>query len=69
MCAKARTLTDREISGMPAKSERIRIRCDPGVFIEFKRVAAEFKTQEEAIKALIELYKQIDRSRIGPRIK
>ena len=59
----------REISGMPAKSERIRIRCDEEVFIEFRKVAAEFKTQEEAIKALIELYKQVGRSRIGPQIK
>jgi len=47
------------ISGYPPKLERIRIRCDRETYVEFKKIAAEFKTQEEALKALISLYKRV----------
>jgi hypothetical protein len=38
------------------KTEQIRIRCSEETRLRFKRVAANFKTYEEAIIAFIELY-------------
>lgn len=58
-----------EISGFPRKDERIRIRCDRDVKVEFKKIAAEIGTYEETLKLLMDLYKKWGRARIGPQIR
>ena len=58
-----------EVSGYPKKEERIRIRCDREVFVEFKKIAAEIGSYEETIKALMDLYKKWGRARVGPQIR
>jgi len=58
-----------EVSGFPSKNERIRIRCDHEVLVQFKKVAAEFNSQEEAIKALMDLYEKCGKTRVGPQVK
>jgi hypothetical protein len=39
-------------------NDQIRVRCSHTTKIEFKKVVAEFKDQEEAILAFIKAYKQ-----------
>lgn len=43
---------------MPKNEVKIQIRCSEELRVEFKKVAAEFGSYQDAIKAFIEAYKR-----------
>ena len=50
---------------MEGKDQILRIRCTKETLIRFKKVAAEFRTYEDCLKKLLEVYE--DTRRVGWR--